>query len=101
MIARIVWWSEYKTSGICSVTDEHGVVQSYFLLASKIVQRPQRIQPGDYAKFSKIIPAARQGLLPLAADVVISPPTDTQTVVRTTISDVENTAGADALKAGV
>jgi hypothetical protein len=72
MVGRIVWWSEYKTSGICSLTDEHGVVQTYFLLASKIVQRPVKIEPGYYVKFKDVLQPKRQGLLPTPINVVVS-----------------------------
>jgi len=72
MIGRIVWYSDFKTQGLVTVTDEHGVTQSYFLLLSKIVKRPEKIQAGHYVKFHKIIPAARQGLLPTCVDVVVS-----------------------------
>jgi len=72
MIGRIVWYSDYKTQGLVTVTNEQGEVQSYFLLLSKIVKRPDKIQAGNYVKFHKIVPAARQGLLPLALDVIVS-----------------------------
>jgi hypothetical protein len=72
MVGRVVWWNEYKTSGICSVSDEHGVTQTYFLLASKIVQRPASIEPGYYVKFKDVLQPKRQGLLPTPINVVIS-----------------------------
>ena len=72
MVGRIVWYSDYKTQGLVTVTNEHGEAQSYFLLLSKIVKRPEKIQAGNFVKFHKIIPAARQGLLPVALEVIVS-----------------------------
>jgi hypothetical protein len=72
MVGRIVWYSEQRTQGLVSVTNERGEVTSYFMLLSKIVKRPEKIQAGNYVKFHKIVPATRQGLLPLAVDVVVS-----------------------------
>jgi hypothetical protein len=88
MIGQILWWSDAKTQGLVSVTNERGEVQSYFLLLSKVVKRPEKIQAGNYVKFHKIVPAARQGLLPLALDVIVS---------ESPFAD----AGIDALKVGL
>jgi len=43
MIGRLLWWSSEKTQGVVQVLDEHGIVSKYFLLESKVVQRPQQI----------------------------------------------------------
>jgi len=72
MIGRVVWFSEERTQGLVTVKNERGEVQSYFLLLSKIVKRPEKIRAGQYVKFHKIIPAARQGLLPLILEAIIS-----------------------------
>ena len=89
MVAKILWWNSQKTQGICQVVDEHGVVQKYFLLESQIVQRPQQIRAGYYAKFRDVLAPRRPDLLPVAVNVVVSER-----------AFVEH-AGVDALKAGV
>jgi hypothetical protein len=72
MIGTIVWWSDQKTQGLITVTNERGEVQKFFLLSSQIVQRPERITAGYYAKFRDAIRARRPDLLPLAVGVVVS-----------------------------
>jgi len=72
MIGRLLWWSSEKTQGVVQVLDEHGIVSKYFLLESKVVQRPQQIKPGYFVKFSDAIQAKRQDLLPIAINVTVS-----------------------------
>ena len=88
MVAKIIWWSQQKTQGICQVVDEHGIVSKYFLLESQIVQRPQQIRVGYYAKFRDVLAPRRPDLLPVAVNVVVSE------------HPFAEHAGVDALKAG-
>lgn len=72
MIGQIVWWSDARTQGLVTVTNERGEVEKFFLLASQIVQRPETIRAGYYAKFRDALRARRSDLLPLAVGVVVS-----------------------------
>ncbi len=72
MIARVLWYSEERTCGVAAIQNEHGEVQHFYLLASKIVQRPERILPGYYVKFQHAVPPQRAGLLPVPHAAMIS-----------------------------
>ena len=72
MVGEIVWWSDEKTQGLITVTNERGEVEKFFLLSSQIVHRPEKIKAGYYAKFRDALKARRPDLLPLAVGVVVS-----------------------------
>jgi hypothetical protein len=97
MIARILWWNDEKTQGVAQVVDEQGIVSKYFLLASKIVQRPQQIRAGMQVKFTEVLQAKRQDLLPIAINVTVEP--YDAPLASNTSSNASGVAGL-ALKAG-
>lgn len=72
MVGKILWWSAVRTEGMIETIDSDGIVTNYYLLGSKIIQKPGRIEPGYFVKFTHALPARRQNLLPLAMNVFIS-----------------------------
>ena len=72
MVGTILWWNQAKTSGLVQVVNENGEVTKYWLLESRIVQRPQQIKAGNHVKFFNALHPKRQDLLPTAIGVVVS-----------------------------
>jgi hypothetical protein len=91
MVGRILWWDDVKATGIIQIVDAQGVATKYFLLGSKIVQRPQQIKASNYVKFRDALQPKRPDLLPVAINVVVSERPLTESVV----------SGASALLGGV
>jgi len=71
MIAKIIWWDQHRTQGVMQVVSEQGIVKKFFLLESKIVQRPAEIRTGMFAKFTDALEPKRPDLLPIAINVVV------------------------------
>ena len=71
MIAKIIWWDQHRTQGVVQVVSEQGIVRKFFLLESKIVQRPAEIRTGMFAKFTDVLEPKRPDLLPVAINVVL------------------------------
>jgi hypothetical protein len=72
MTGTILWWQADRTQGVIQVVDEHGIVFKFFLLGSRIIQRPEKIRSGHFVKFSDALQPKRQDLLPIAVNVVVS-----------------------------
>jgi hypothetical protein len=71
MIAKIIWWDQHRTQGVMQVVNEQGIVKKFFLLESKIVQRPAEIRTGMLSKFTDALEPKRPDLLPVAINVVV------------------------------
>jgi hypothetical protein len=71
MQGTIIWWSQAKSHGVISVT-QNGQNQRFFLLLSRIASAPGEIRAGQFANFTATCKPAREGLLPLALGVAIS-----------------------------
>jgi cold shock CspA family protein len=72
MQGTIIWWSEKKSHGIISAT-ENGKNERFFLHLQRIVSGPEKIKAGQHVSF-EINPnyAVKDGLLRLAMSVVVS-----------------------------
>src|SRR5229473_2935298 len=72
MQGTIIWWSEKKSHGIISAT-ENGKNERFFLHLQRIVSGPEKIRAGQYVSF-EVNPnyPMKDGLLRLAMSVVVS-----------------------------
>lgn len=97
--AVMLWWSDHRGQGIAGVREANGDVHRYFILQSRIVSAPERIEAGDRVEFRDFLNPKRPDLLPLAVGCVITKNPIVVAVGAEALASVEK-KGVETPKAG-